>query len=378
MPHSTDIVLIGLAITSSWGNGHATTYRSLVKGLHQRGYRVLFLERDQPWYAQHRDAPRSEHWDTQLYCDLADLKSRFAERVRSADAVIVGSYVPEGSHVCAWVLENARGVRAFYDIDTPVTLTNLRTDACDYLRADQIPEFDLLLSFTGGPTLQRLESLFGARCARALYCSVDVDQYRPQALRKDLELGYMGTYSADRQPGIDTLLSEPARRMPERTFAVVGAQYPESLMWPPNMMRIEHLPPSEHPSFYSRQRYTLNVTRADMRRAGHSPSVRLFEAAACGTPIITDDWPGLDEMLSPHEQVLIARDAADVVRYLGEITDSQRDRIAGAARERVLAEHSSAHRARELEEYIESARREAAHSRALPGNGGVHRSCVAM
>lgn len=361
MPHSTDIVVVGLAITSSWGNGHATTYRSLLKGLHRRGHRVLFLERDQPWYAENRDAPRPDYCETQLYSDLPDLRSRFGDRVRSADAVIVGSYVPEGSDVCAWVLEHAGGVRAFYDIDTPVTLARLGSDTCDYLHADQIPRFDLMLSFTGGPTLDRLESRFGARCARALYCSVDVDQYRPQPVSRNIELGYMGTYSADRQPGIETLLNEPARRMPERAFAVVGAQYPEDLSWPPNVTRVDHLAPSDHPTFYSRQRYTLNVTRADMRRAGHSPSVRLFEAAACGTPIISDDWPGLDEVLAPQEQILIAADAADVVRYLEDISDAQRTRIASAARERVLSEHSSSHRARELEEYIELARRAAVH-----------------
>src|SRR4051812_5140012 len=177
--HSIDIVFIGLAITSSWGNGHATTYRSLLHGLHRRGHRILFLERDQPWYARHRDAPRLDCCDTKLYTDIHDLRARFTERIRTADAVIIGSYVADGREVCDWVLEQAHGIRGFYDIDTPVTMTQLRTDTCEYLRADQIPQFDLMLSFTGGPTPRQLEAVFGARRAHALYCSVNIEQYCP-------------------------------------------------------------------------------------------------------------------------------------------------------------------------------------------------------
>jgi spore maturation protein CgeB len=369
VPQSIDIVFIGLAITSSWGNGHATTYRSLLKGLHQRGHRALFLERDLSWYAHHRDAPRLPYCETQLYSDLPDLRDRFAERIRTADAVVLGSYVKDGIEVCDWVLEHAGGVRAFYDIDTPVTLARLRNDSCEYLRADQIPGFDLMLSFTGGPTLHRLEALFGARRACALYCSVDVEQYQPQRVASNIDLGYMGTYSEDRQEGLERLLNESARRMPSRQFAVAGAQYPPNLQWPANVHRIDHVAPAEHARFYGRQRFTLNLTRADMRSAGYSPSVRLFEAAACGTPIISDDWPGLAEVFMPGEEILVAHTAAQVTTYLQDLTASERELIAQAARERVLAAHSSSHRAAELERYIEIARGDGAHRHARAHSG---------
>lgn len=364
MSQSTDLVILGLAITSSWGNGHATTYRSLVKGLHQQGARVLFLERDQPWYADNRDAASFPHCETQLYTDIEDLKRRFAARVQSADAVIVGSYVQDGRHACDWVLDAARGVRAFYDIDTPVTLARLARDECEYLRADQIPEFDVMLSFTGGPTLLRLEAEYSARRAAALYCSVDVDVYRPQPIAQDVDLGYMGTYSADRQPRVDTLLNAPARTLPERRFLVVGAQYPDALEWPGNVQRIDHLAPAEHARFYSRQRYTLNITRDDMRRAGYSPSVRLFEAAGCGAPIISDDWDGIEDVLTPREEILIARRANDVVHYLEGLTETERLRIARAARERVCAAHSGGRRAAELLRILGGAREAATPARA--------------
>lgn len=348
---SLDVVFIGLSITSSWGNGHATTYRSLVKGLAQRGHRVTFLEQDQPWYAQHRDQPSCEHCDTRLYADIDDLRRRFPGRVRDADAVIVGSYVHEGRHVCDWVLQEARGVRAFYDIDTPVTLRGIRGGACDYLQADHIAEFDVMLSFTGGPTLRVLEETFGAKRAAALYCSVDLDRYTPQAIEPQLALAYMGTYSDDRQPGVEAFLNVPARALPAQCFMVVGAQYPPSLAWPPNVRHHEHVSPDRHAHFYASQRFTLNLTRADMRAAGHSPSVRLFEAAACATPIITDEWPGLTELFR-EDEIVIARSSDDVIECLRSMSDAERMRLAANARARTIAEHSSARRAEQLERHL--------------------------
>lgn len=356
MRRSDEIVFIGLSITSSWGNGHASTYRSLIRGLNRRGHKVLFLERDQPWYASNRDAPILPFCQSRLYADVDELRTRFTPRIRAAAAVIVGSYVHDGRSVCDWVLEHATGVKAFYDIDTPVTLARLRDDSCEYLSVSQVPEFDLMLSFTGGPTLQRLERDYGARCARPLYCSVDVDQHQPKDVRRDIELGYLGTYSVDRQPALEELLNEPARRMPKRRFAVVGAQYPPHLTWPKNVQRIDHMAPGSHAQFYGRQRFTLNLTRADMRKAGYSPSVRLFEAAACGTPIISDEWVGLDDVLEPGKEILLASSTDEVTRYLEDVSDAQARQIAIAARERVCAEHSSVHRAEQLEHYLNAAR----------------------
>lgn len=356
MRHSDEIIFIGLSITSSWRNAHAFTYRSLISGLYARGHRVLFLEQDQPWYASNRDAPILPFCQSRLYVDIDELRARYTPRIRAAAAVIVGSYVHDGRRVCDWVLNCASGVKAFYDIDAPVTLTRLRDDTCEYLSVAQVPSFDLMLSCTGGPTLQRLENEFGARCVRPLYCSVDVDLHRPAGWRRDIELGYLGTYSDDRQPALEELLNEPARRLPKRRFAVVGAQYPANLSWPKNVHRVDHMAPDARTLFYSRQRFTLNLTRADMRQAGYSPNVRLFEAAACGTPIISDEWVGINDVLEPGKEILLARSADDVTSYLQELSDEQAQQLASAARERVCAEHSSAHRGEELERYLEVSR----------------------
>jgi spore maturation protein CgeB len=196
----------------------------------------------------------------------------------------------------------------------------------------------------------------GSPRAAALYCSVDPEVHAPVAVPRRWRLGYLGTYSPDRQPTLDALLVEPARALPEAAFVVAGPQYPDEILWPDNVERIAHLPPSAHAAWYSAQDFTLNVTRADMRRAGWSPSVRLFEAAACGVPIVSDAWPGLEEVLKPGEEILVAETAADATRILAETTPERRDRIAAAARRAVLARHTADHRAAELEAILASTR----------------------
>ncbi|HEU5078951.1 MAG TPA: glycosyltransferase [Opitutaceae bacterium] len=348
------IVILGLSYTSSWGNGHATTYRALIRELGARGHEIVFLERDVPWYAEHRDAPSAQP-PTRiiLYKDFGELRTRHTRTVRGADLVIVGSYVPEGVKVGDWVLENAEGVSAFYDIDTPVTLAQLRQNACTYLRADQIEKYQLYLSFTGGPTLRDLEEEWGSPMARPLYCSVDPKSYFPERQKRRWELGYLGTYSADRQTTLEHLLAATARRCGAARFAVAGSMYPENITWPANVERIAHLAPAQHRSFYNRQRFTLNVTRADMIAAGYSPSVRLFEAAACGTPIISDAWAGLEELFEPGREIIIARSTEDVIETLRRMTPAEVDEMGRAARARVLAEHTAAHRAAELERHLQ-------------------------
>ncbi|MDB5828068.1 MAG: hypothetical protein JWQ73_2288 [Variovorax sp.] len=352
------IVVLGLSITSSWGNGHATTYRGLVRELARRGHDVLFLERDVPWYAAHRDLPLPPYGRTALYGSLDELRA-WEEAIGAADAVIVGSYVPDGVAVGDWVLGLASGVTAFYDIDTPVTLAQLARGQAPYLAARQIADYDIYLSFTGGPTLARLEKEFGSPAARVLYCAVDPTLYHPRAeadpVAPEWDLGYMGTYSDDRQPTLQRLLLDTARRWPEGRFAVAGPQYPEAVVWPSNVTYTSHLPPSEHCSFYNRQRFTLNVTRADMIEAGWSPSVRLFEAAACGTPIISDRWAGLDSLLLPDKEIFLADSTADALRLLRDVPEEERVATGERARRRVMAEHTAAHRAAELEGYLRSA-----------------------
>lgn len=351
------IVILGLSITSSWGNGHATTYRALVRALAGRGHRVLFLERDVPWYRAHRDLLQPPWGETRLYSDLTALREDYAEAVAQADLVIVGSFVPDGIAVGEWATAIAGGVCAFYDIDTPVTLAALARGDATYLSPELVPRYDLYLSFTGGPILRHIEQQLGSPLARALYCAVDPEVYRPEPGPREWDLGYLGTYAADRQDTLEQLLIEPARRWPAGRFVVAGASYPDSVPWPDNVRRLDHLPPHAHRAFYNRQRFTLNVTRVDMVRAGWSPSVRLFEAAACGVPIISDAWPGLDEVFDIGREMLVAHSAGEVGHILRELAPAEADRIGALARERVLREHTAEHRVAQLEDYVRAARR---------------------
>ena len=331
-----------------------------MRELAARGHAVLFLERDVPWYAAERDLPHPPYGRTLLYTSLDELKDRFTACVRQADLVVVGSYVPEGVAVGTWVAQTASGVTAFYDIDTPVTLAKLCRGDNEYLSPELIPRYDLYLSFTGGSILHRLERDYGAPMARPLYCSADPTLYAPEACEQTYDLGYLGTYSADRQPGLDHLLLEPARHWRRGRFMVAGPQYPEDIAWPANVERRVHLAPADHPRFYNAQRFTLNLTRADMRRAGYAPSVRLFEAAACATPVISDDWEGIDTFFTPGQEILISRTWMDTLTHLRELSEAKRRAIGERARARMLAEHTAAHRAETLEGYVVEARQRSA------------------
>ena len=348
-------VIFGLTVSSSWGNGHATTWRGVLKELHRAGHSVRFFERDVPYYAAERDLPAPDFCELVLYDDWTDVLPRARRAIGEADVAMVTSYCADGLDACRLVLDSAGPLHVFYDIDTPVTLAELSANGiatatgARYLTPDLIPEFDLYLSFTGGPLLRELETVWGVRRTAPLYCSVDPEIHSPVEPPAELRcaLGYLGTYSADRQPALERFLIEPARRRPAERFFVVGSKYPSDIEWPPNVAVRSHLPPPEHPGFYCANRITLNVTREAMLRVGYSPSVRLFEAASCGTPILSDWWSGLDEFFTPGREILVARTTDEADAALG-LSDAELARITAAARERTLRAHTAAVRAREL------------------------------
>ncbi len=344
------LTVIGLSLSSSWGNGHATTFRALLREFAARGHQITFLERDVDYYAAHRDLPEPDFCRIEFYRDTEDLKNRFAAELKSSDWTIVGSYVFDGVQVGDWACDVAPHC-AFYDIDTPVTLAKLARGDFEYLSPELIGRYALYLSFSGGPTLDKLEAM-GSPRARALYCSVDANLYFSENIEIATDLNYLGTYSPDRQPTLEQLLIEPARALPSHRFCVAGPQYPTEIAWPPNVTRIEHLPPARHRAFYNATSWTLNVTRADMIAAGYSPSVRLFEAAACGTPIISDPWSGLDEIFAFDSEICVAHDSAQVEAILRETPDETRRQVGERARQKVLRNHTAAHRAAQLEEYL--------------------------
>ncbi|MBZ7927215.1 glycosyltransferase (plasmid) [Ensifer adhaerens] len=355
MTQTGKIIVLGLSLSSSWGNGHATTFRALLRGVKDAGsYHVQFLERDVPWYGRQRDLLVPDFCDLDFYSSLGELMDRYSHQFIEADAIVIGSYVPDGVKVIDAICALQPCRLCFYDIDTPVTLAKLDRGDEEYIARRQIPCFDVYFSFTGGRTLVRLSDEFGAKRPQALYCAVDLDLYRNTSERQEWDLGYLGTYSGDRQPTLQKLLIEPARKLPDRRFVIAGPGYPDPGAWPSNVEHIEHLPPSAHASFYSRQRFTLNVTRSDMVQAGWSPSVRLFEAAACRTPLITDWWDGIDSLFPPNEAIVIARTCSDVITTLTSTNETERQAISDLAYRCVENDHSGHARARTFIEAIES------------------------
>lgn len=352
------LVIFGLTLSSSWGNGHATLWRGLIRALTRRNHDVVFFERNVPYYAEHRDLEALPGANLVLYREWAQVASRALTEARQADVGIVTSYCPDARAAAALLHEQAPGaLSVFYDLDTPVTLARLEAgDTVEYLPAAGLRDFDLVLSYTGGGALASLRERLGARRVAALHGHVDPQAHRPAApdARFTADLSYLGTYASDRQPALETLFVEPARRRPAQRFVLGGSGYPPDFPWAGNIWFVRHVAPPEHPPFYSSSRLTLNVTRRDMAAMGFCPSGRLFEAAACATPVLSDEWEGIEQFFTPGKEILLAGSAEEATAAL-DLPPDELARIGRAARERALDEHTSDRRAVRMLSLLEGA-----------------------
>jgi spore maturation protein CgeB len=351
------ITLFGLTLSSSWGNGHATPYRAILRALHRLGHRVTFYECDVPYYARHRDFWECSYCDLKLYPSWDEIRAQGLAEAAESDVVITASYVPEGARIADALLALNGPLRVFYDLDTPITLQQLAKGDLDYLRASQLAAFDLVLSWTGGAALTALERDFGVKMARPLFGCVDPDVYHPVLPRPDLrcELSYMGTYAPDRQPKLESMFLEPARRLPASRFLLAGSLYPWDWQWAANVRHCEHVRPADHPALYCSSRLTLNLTREAMAASGYCPSGRFFEAAASGTPIVTDWFCGINAFFEPGQELIVACDTDDVLRAI-QRPETDLMRMARLARQRTLDEHTGYERAHTMLAAFEAAR----------------------
>ncbi|HLD99004.1 MAG TPA: glycosyltransferase [Bdellovibrionota bacterium] len=348
------ILVFGLSVSSSWGNGHATLWRGLIGALARRGHEVCFFERDVPYYAANRDLTELQGGVLVLYPNWEQILPRVKKALRASDVAVVTSYCPDGVAAAELVTGSQVGCRVFYDLDTPITIEQLTSGVMPaYVPENGYRDFDLVLSYTGGSSLRSLSNLLGARKAIPLYGSVDPSvHYRVSANdRFKADLSYMGTYADDRQAALQQLFLSPAQRMTDARFMIAGALYPKDFPWRKNIFHLPHVHPGEHPAFYSSSRITLNVTRSSMSRSGYAPSGRLFEAAACGVPVLSDHWTGLEEFFEPGREILIAADSDDALQALG-LPERELARIGDAARKRVLSEHTADHRALVFEKAV--------------------------
>lgn len=351
------ITIFGLTLSSSWGNGHATPYRAILRALGRAGHDVIFYEKDVPYYAAHRDLPSPDFCDLRFYDGWDEVRASAREEAAASDIVLNASYCPEGAQVAEEMLQLRGPLKVFYDLDAPVTLARFREGkSVDYVRAEQLREFDLVLSWTGGSALDELRQRWGVGQARPLFGCVDPDAYRREAIRAEFDcaLSYMGTYADDRQEKLDRLFLEPSRRRRDLQFLLAGSLYPWSWQWGENVKKLDHVAPQDHPALYSSSQCTLNITRADMAESGYCPSGRFFEAAACATPIISDWFDGLDNFFTPGEELFVAQTAEDTLLALDESPEGWK-RMAARARQRTLDEHTGTHRAQQLLKYCEEA-----------------------
>ncbi|MCU1261182.1 MAG: hypothetical protein JWO80_4067 [Bryobacterales bacterium] len=354
------LVIFGLAVSSSWGNGHATLWRGLCRALSKRGHSVVFFERDVAYYSNTRDLTELPGGgDLILYSEWSDVAANATVHLTGADVGMVTSYCPDAQPASNAVLESGANLKVFYDLDAPVTLSRVRKgETVDYVGPRAFRDFDLVLSYAGGRTLTDLEQLLGARRVAPLYGSVDPAVHKPADSDPEFtaDLSYLGTYSPDRDETLRKLLLEPARRSPERKFIIAGSMYGGDFPWLPNIYFVDHLPPARHPAFYCSAKVTLNVTRGPMAELGFCPSGRLFEAAACGVPVFSDRWEGLDTFYQPGSEILIGHSTEDAVEMLNR-SPEELARIGRAARERTLADHTSDQRVKDLERILEAAYR---------------------
>lgn len=228
------LVIFGLSISSSWGNGHATLWRGLCRALSRRGHYVVFFERDAPYYAAHRDFVELPGGRLVLYSEWSEMLEESAlDELESADVAIVTSYCPDAVSAAS-LIQRTNALPVFYDLDSPVTLSRIESgETVDYIPANGLRDFELVLSYTGGEALAALKEVLGARAVAPLYGSVDPDRHRPEPGCPEYtgHLSYLGTYARDRQAALEELFVEPARMRDDLRFIIGGAQYPSDFPW---------------------------------------------------------------------------------------------------------------------------------------------------
>jgi spore maturation protein CgeB len=349
-----NIAIFGLSISSSWGNGHATIWRGLVRALISNNHKVTFFERNVPYYAQNRDFLGMDGLNLVLYNSWHEIELTAASILNFTDVAIVTSYCPDALVASDLILCREVPLNIFYDLDAAVTLEQIENGKTPfYIGKKLLKDYDLVFSYSGGQVLDRIKERLAAKEVFPLYGCVDPLTHRPVKASPvySCDMSYLGTFAKDRQEMLQRLLIETAKKNPVKNFIIGGAQYPENFPWAENVFFVAHVPPSEHSSFYCSCKFTLNVTRSAMAETGFSPSGRLFEAASCGVPVISDRWKGVEQFFTPGEEIIIASDSDDVMDAL-QMSEERRMTIAIKAYQRVQREHTAMHRVKEFERIL--------------------------
>ncbi|MEM6772639.1 MAG: glycosyltransferase, partial [Bacteroidota bacterium] len=314
-----DLVIIGRSVLSSFENPTADLYRGLINQLAQHGHRTTFLEK--AYFGPKRpvrDMLRSPYCEVWTYSTTDDLLDQYTPVIQAADVVLLGSGVEDSERIAIWIAAEARGLKVYYDTDLAKTIHNLQQAeiAGDCLSCRTIGNFNLFLSTTGGPTLEKLAEDNELTFARPLYESVDPYTFYRTDADKSYDLGFIGNYKSDRAELLEKTLLGPAQFTPNRRFSLAGGGYEITESWPSNVTYLEYLPAANMVDFYNRQRCSLVLSRGDRRNMGFTPTKRLLAAAACGVPVLTDNWEGLDYFLEPGREVFCVNDRESVLSAL--------------------------------------------------------------
>lgn len=353
MPERLRIAFFASSLVSAYWNGAATYYRGLARALHARGHALTFYEPDAFERQRHRDIPdppyaRSVVWDPG---DPSALE-RCLEQAADADLVVKASGV--GVHD-ALLEARVAGLRrpgnrvAFWDVDAPATLARLAADPDDPFHA-LVPRYDLVFTYGGGDPVVRAYAARGARRCVPVYNALDPSTHHPAPpdRRFEADLALLANRLPDREARVEEFFLRPAAALPDRRFLLGGAGWEDRAV-PPNVRRAGHVGTADHNAWNSTARAVLNVSRDSMAATGFSPATRVFEAAGAGACIVTDAWEGIERFLAPGEEILVARDGAEVAALVAGLDAARARRVGAAARRRVLAEHTYARRAEVVE-----------------------------
>lgn len=357
MSSSMHIAFFGSSLVSSYWNGAATYYRGIIHALHQRGHRVTFFEPDAFERQQHRDMDDPDWAEVVVYSADTELGvHRALEQARGADVVVKASGVGIFDKLLereVLALRSSATTVVFWDVDAPATLERVAGDTRDPFRA-LIPRYDLVLTYGGGPRVVEAYRALGARDCVPVYNALDPATHHPAAAdpRFAADLGFLGNRLPDREARVGQFFFDAARRAPEQQFLLGGSGWDDHL--PDNVARLGHVSTRDHNAFNCSVRMVLNVNRDSMARFGWSPPTRVFEAAGAGACLIVDAWEGIEDFLTPGEEVLVAQDGAQVADYLRRIGPEQAREIGQRARQRLLAQHTYTQRAEQVEQLLEA------------------------
>jgi spore maturation protein CgeB len=353
MVNGFDIAFFGSSIVSAYWNGAATYYRGLIQALAARGHRITFYEPDAFGRQEHRDLSDPPWAKVVVYkAGSEDEVLSTVESARGADLVVKASGVgvfDELLEQAVLDLRSAGGMAVFWDVDAPATLDRVENNPADPFGA-LIGKYDAIFTYGGGEPVVRAYKALGARQCVPIYNALDpATHFRaPCDERFEADLGFLGNRLPDRETRVEEFFLAAARMMPEKKFLLGGNGWQDKPL-PENVNYLGHVYTREHNAFNSSARAVLNINRASMARYGFSPPTRVFEAAGAAACMVTDAWEGIEMFLDPDREILVARDAEDVVRHLRALTPSRARQIGEAACKRVLASHTYEHRAAQVD-----------------------------